>query len=514
MNTILKGVKKYQAFVLALGLFLVFSFLFESTIAFLGASLGGLVWYSFEYWKMEKWDIPLLWYWGGFLVCAMLFVASHTFPFSLTSAPLGFDTGLYRYEFLESLRALPEYFSQLFLGLPLITDVFLLFGRDISFLMQELYIGMFLVLAFVATFVAREKWGRNAALFVMFLLSISLVQWEMFEMVLYKQVFALALALYSLLLLSKRSYWCVIPLSFLVLLQPLDVVFVSAAAILSAVLCKKNDPLRPFMMKIAGGGILALVPLFFLDQVFWEQAWQVFSDGFVAFDQLEFSLKTGVFFDLKEYGSFALPVLVLGLVGVVRQIQKEGVTVFVSYAVVLLLWVVLRLFFYQRLLIQLDIIMILFAGGVLADLFQLSSKKWSRGVFVVGVILFSAPFISHVLDYRPLVSTREFDGIRQFCEDLDEGQYVMATDGRYGPWLRGYCPEQRVIAPGLFEYDLWTEDEWKAFWIDPYQVSRELFERFDDVVYVYIGDNQTRLELPRVMFREVGRGWFEISSGF
>lgn len=495
---------------LLVGIVAVLYFMFSVWMASVGSGLAVLVWGVLKELKSVKLKFSEHWYWGGVFLCFFVLILSHWYPFSLSSAPLGFDTGLYRYEFMRSIQALPGYVSQLFVGFPLVTNVFALSGFGVDFLLKEFYVGLVLLLGGIVYVVSREEHGKEAALLALFLFSTSLVQWKLFEMVLFKQLLALSFILYSLMLLSKRSYWSVLPLGFLVLLQPLDVFLVGVAFVLWSVFQIRNDESRRFLGVLSGVGVLGIALVLWMNPDFWHHAWMILKSGFMDASQLEFSLKEGVFLKLDEYGMMAMPVLVLGLIGVCRSFVQKKCSIYSSYAILVLLWVLAGLFFYKRLLIQLDLVMILFAGAVVWDLFSLMRSRIMKGVFVALIVLMSVPFFQRVSDYRPVVSEQEFQDIVSFCENLDEGQYVMASDGRYGPWLRGYCLDQRVIAPGQFEHDKWTEDEWITFWRDPYQQSRDLFSRFDDVVYVFVGDNQQRLDLPRIIFRQVGERWYEV----
>src|SRR3989337_2235506 len=59
---------------------------------------------SFPYWLI----------YGLFLIL----ILSRLYPFLLSSTPFGYATGIYRYEFWQSFSALPEFVSNIFLGLP------------------------------------------------------------------------------------------------------------------------------------------------------------------------------------------------------------------------------------------------------------------------------------------------------------------------------------------------------------------------------------------------------------
>jgi len=289
----------------------------------------------------------------------LVFIASHLYPFSLSQSPLGYDTGIYRYELWSSIQALPEYVSGLFLGLPLITDVFGLFGMPADSLISALYLLALLLVPLSMMMLAKRKWGNAEALLVLLFFTISLIQWKAYTMLLYKQIFALALIFFSFFLLHRRSYLLVIPLGFMALLQPLDAFLVGASiavfALLSIFLFKEDRKffLHLFVTGLAGGFILLLV-----DPSFWSRAWDIFYQGIADVGELEFSLQQGTFLSLADYGYQSALFFVFGMIGVLLELKSKRPTAMTIYFFLLLLWIALRFFFYQRLLIQFDAVLL------------------------------------------------------------------------------------------------------------------------------------------------------------
>ncbi|HEY97806.1 MAG TPA: hypothetical protein G4O16_06465 [Dehalococcoidia bacterium] len=74
-------------------------------------------------------------------------------------------------------------------------------------------------------------------------------------------------------------------------------------------------------------------------------------------------------------------------------------------------------------------------------------------------------------------------------ENTGENAYVLATTND-APWVLGWS-DRRVIAPGLFEWDLYEKEEWDAFFsTDDPETAKQFLERYDDPLYIYYSVNE------------------------
>jgi len=432
------------------------------------------------------------WWWG----LALVILLSRLLVFAWSSLPFGYDTGLYRYEMWQSFQALPEYVSGLFLGLPLLSSVFQLFGASIDGLLLGMPVLFSVLVGGLLVIFVKERFGSRPALIAGLLFALSLVQWQAFEMILLKQLLALGLVMLSFLLLEKRSWWVAPVLGFLVLLQPLDALFVGGAVVIMAAID------RGYWLKLLGLGVLGMGLLFLIESGFWQDALEIFQTGLLSPGDLEVSLQEGVFLGLKQYGYQASLYFALGVGGLIWTTKKEGWGLFQGYVLLVALWVFAGLFFSQRLLIQLDLALMIFAALFLEAL--MGKERW-----VVMVILGAAalPMVGHLWRFQPLISAEELANIETFCEELPEEAFIMATDSAYAPWMRGYCLDQRVIAPGMFEWNQWSKEQWVTFWRGDRQ--EELLSIYEGDLWLYIGKNQPEVLLSENTFEDLGEGWWK-----
>jgi len=455
----------------------------------------------------------LKWFFWIFLV---LLVASRAFPFFLAAAPLGYDTGIYRYELWSSFQALPGYVSQLFLGLPLLTNVPQLFGGSLDEIMTGGYVLMALLLPLSMLMVSERMWGRRGSFLVLFLFFVSLIQWKAFTMVFYKQLLALALSFYSLWLFEKRSWLVLVVIPFIALLQPLDAFLVGVSYGLYGIWSSFSSVQeRRYFFKLLLAGIVFMGGLLLLDQDFWRRAWDIFSQGILYPDLLEDSLRSGVFLSLSDYGYQTAFFFVFGMTGVVLDWkQRKRWPLLTWYFLVIFGWIAFGLFFYERLLVHLDAVLILFAGFAFSSFaYAFARDRWGK-VLLTGVVFgLFLPIILVLNRFQPSVSASELERIEQFCKTLPAGAYVAATDSFYGPWLRGYCLDQRVFGPGLFVDNRWSYPEWQAFWTGDRKKIAELLSRYESEVYFYRGEQQFQMEFDEEVFEWVEGGWWRGEEG-
>jgi len=110
--------------------------------------------------------------------------------------------------------------------------------------------------------------------------------------------------------------------------------------------------------------------------------------------------------------------------------------------------------------------------------------------FALGTFFFLG---KNVVATKPMLSNSELREIRSL-ERIEKDAYVMSMAPYYSPWLYGYS-KQKVVAPGLFEYDTrWKEDEWYKFWKENNpELRHQLLNRYQKPLYIFVGEKQKNL---------------------
>ena len=303
-------------------------------------------------------------------------------------------------------------------------------------------------------------------------------------------------------------------LFLLALLQPIDAFLLGMAIALMALYSWfKNEDAKRYFGSLCLLGVVAIAGLFFLNSSFWSQAWQIFIDGLLNPSQLESSLQSGVFIDLSQFAYQASLILIFAVIGWVWTLLKKQVTYLHFYFFVIGTWIVLQFFFYQRLLIQFDATMVAFAAVPIALI--LEKKGYGPtlnalvAVFAIGVI---GSWGVHLLQYKPALQDQELYAITSYCSQLPKESVIMATDSYYGPWLKGFCPQNTIVAPGIFD-NLWSREEWEVFWrgedVDHIQ---KLLRRYSGELYFFVGDQQLKVPFPNELLSSQNKHWWALRN--
>ena len=88
-----------------------------------------------------------------------------------------------------------------------------------------------------------------------------------------------------------------------------------------------------------------------------------------------------------------------------------------------------------------------------------------------------------------MLTDEQLKAVEWIKENTERDAYVLASSSD-APWALGWS-ERRVIAPGLFEWDSHTKDEWFSFFEskDP-QVAKEFLDVYGGSIYIYYSKNQ------------------------
>lgn len=109
---------------------------------------------------------------------------------------------------------------------------------------------------------------------------------------------------------------------------------------------------------------------------------------------------------------------------------------------------------------------------------------------VIVFCIFTMLSVSRFVYFKkPLITEQEFNGIKM-ANSFVATDYVLSLSSQYAPWLYGWT-DKKIIAPGLFENNQWTYEEWLVFWLgEDKEKIYELLFRYQKPVYLYFGDNE------------------------
>jgi len=390
------------------------------------------------------------------------------FPLTHSSIPLGYDPGFYKYTMELYASALPqipevglatwvkEMYPQ---GLFLLSDAMhVIAGTDAMRLINYLFpfLGAFLVLPLFL--VTRSLFGQRAGVIASILYAISYTQYISFTMFYFKNVPGLMFLLFAIYALEKKKYG-LMALMFAALGIFHRPEFLLFALILIPYFILHRR--RGIILAVLGTAVL-IAPFWLLR---WETNWGVLSgtiEAAVTNIQTGEGLGGGTFFGFNTY---------------------TIVSLFMISSII----VVFQLLFFRRFIIPLDIaVVILAAAGIDYTLLHKSAARRVVGLGA-GILLLVAtglPTVTVANNVRPLISEQQLGVVEWIRENTEDDAYVLAT-GYDAPWVLGWS-RRRVIAPGLFEWNVHGKDEWFSFFEtkDP-EAAREFLDVYDGPIYIY-----------------------------
>jgi hypothetical protein len=98
------------------------------------------------------------------------------------------------------------------------------------------------------------------------------------------------------------------------------------------------------------------------------------------------------------------------------------------------------------------------------------------------------PTVTAANNARPLISEEQLGAVEWIRENAEDDAYVLATSND-APWVLAWSG-RRVIAPGLFEWNVHSKDEWLSFFRakDP-EAAKEFLDVYDGPIYIYYSRN-------------------------
>ena len=422
-------------------------------------------------------------------VIFILFLVFRILPYINNPVPLGYDGGIYLYEFL----LFPNLPNWLILGFSPGLFVFAFpFAKLVppEFLLIPISILSQIVLFFSVYFVSKKIFNGKIALLNTFLFSVSLIQFRTFWFFYVKNTFALALLLPALYFLSKKK---ILPsIAFAVLLSyfhlPTFLIYLATIIILF-LFDHKNLKfyLKVFVSVIAVFSIYYL-PTFnqtilpYLIPVLQSVApYKLIATGGL-------SSGGGTFYSLPL--SFLMTVFYLhfAFLGVYLLRKEQNTKPFLIAFIILFLMVVTNFFFSLRYFIPLDLFLIFFAGYGINYFFEkYKNYKDILPFYFIVLIFFIFTFIlktaSPLITPQVLGEIKSFKGIKN--------SYVLSTSKEDNAWLLGYTNLELIAWDFGGENKYWKQNDWQDFFGNiPIERKLSLLNKLPKPLYIFINDKQ------------------------
>jgi hypothetical protein len=353
------------------------------------------------------------------LIIVLFVFAVRIIPYSNNSVPLGYDPGIYKYAmdtYIGSLPQIPEGNLSLWIkitfeqGILVLMDVMHIFTsitpQDSFLYLMPFFCAILVLPVFILT---RTIFNESIAIIASVLYAVSYTQYTAYTYLYFKNIIGLFFLLLAIYALEKRKY---ILLS--IMYAALGIYHRPEFLLFSLILI-------PYFIKNRSKGIIyATLGAAILILPFWSERLIINLEMISGVGQNLISnlqgeaVGGGTFFGPEEYKWFSLVYLPFGLIGALYVLVRKKWDAVLFYFLINGAIVVFKLFFYNRLIISLDIVLIILASAGIYYAF-LKSRDAPRYVTVAAVclLIFASGIITLESAYtsKPLINEKQLNTI-------------------------------------------------------------------------------------------------------
>ncbi|VVB55594.1 Dolichyl-phosphate-mannose-protein mannosyltransferase [uncultured archaeon] len=441
----------------------------------------------------------------GIIIIFIFVILVRLIPYSTNSIPLGYDPGYYKYAmdtYLNALPGIPEAALPLWMkqmheqGFFVLFDELHLFTGIDSMKALIYLLPFFSALLILPIFILTRKiFDDKAALIACALYAVSYTQFTAFTFMYLRNILGIFFLLLALYALEKKNY-VFIAIMFAALGIYHRPEFLIFSLILICYYLKTRDRYLIYSIILAA----FLIFPFWLPRI--ETVFPLISglsNTMIQNIQAE-PTGGGTFFDIGKYEWLSLVYLPFGFIGAFYMISKKMWNSLFFYFVINGVIIAFRLFFYNRLLIDFDIALLILASAGITCTF-LAGHKISRvtGTAFIILLLFSGgtATLQNAHDIKPLMNEDQIKAIEWIANNTDENAYILATSYD-APWVLAWG-KRKILAPGLFEWDGNGKGKWLEFLgTGNSTVAQKFLKKYNNDVYIYYSFNKfNRMNLEK-----------------
>jgi len=435
--------------------------------------------------------------WILFLVLLVFGISSIIRLFLFGDTAFGYDTGIYRhiiYSFsqLAGTPALAfSYFSNSLISI----------GFSVDAIAYGWYIGIGLLCIFLLYLFVRSISNRRIANFAAIYFAGSFVYLQFFLSYYYRNLLALFFALVCFLCLYLPKPWRLVCLLFsflfLISIHPIIALQVLGTFLYIGIMERAKYPdLLPTIM------LATIIALGINIEEFFRYITTLLNTTGAIVSSADTSVSdeyTGQFLSFSSWVRVSLPLLPFSIIGILR-LWKNNQYLIICGIISFILYII-RIPFYTRLLIILLLPIVVSAAFGIDSLIE--KKRRVLNIFLYGYsfLLLLAGFIYVILS-PPSFSQSDIINIQKIKTFVAKEDLLLLYNSADAPWVLGFSghPYDNIVAPGVFDANIWTFDDWQLFWTSPdVNVRKELIYRYDrSVVFFYI--NPTNLFSAKNIF--------------
>lgn len=447
----------------------------------------------------EKYDLPIkpVYLYLSMIVIFIFIIAVRMLPYAENSVPLGYDPGYYKYAidlYLNSLPGIPEISLPFWIkqmheqGFFVLFDTMHIFtGIDSTQALTYLFMFFSALLVLPIFILARRIFDEKTAVLAIALYAVSYTQFTAFTFMYLRNTLGLFFLLLALYAVEKKKY-VLTAFMYAALGMYHRPEFLIFSLILAGYFLKNRD------IKIVYSTFLAAI----LISPFWLPRIDVYlsmasgvSDTMIQNIQGE-SAGGGTFFDFGNYEWASLAYLPFGIIGAVYLLHRKMWNSLFFYFAINGIIVVFKLFFFKRLIIDLDVaVLILASAGIVHTFLTGRNIPRKAGIIFIFLLVVSGGMITlqKAYEVKPLMSKEQVDALEWLSGNTENDAFLLATSYD-APWALGWG-KRRVIAPGLFEWDDSGKAKWMEFLAtDNSSKADDFLKKYNSTIYIYYSFNR------------------------
>ncbi|MBP9760698.1 MAG: hypothetical protein KBD15_00455 [Candidatus Magasanikbacteria bacterium] len=424
--------------------------------------------------KRSSWIFFVLLVLYGALIISLLYFYG--------DAAFGYDTGIYRrivsdYSTATDISPVPPF------AFGYIANFFSSLGFSLDAILSGGYVAIALATFTLLYRVTEIYTSRRVALIVSILFLTSIVQFDFITWYYYRNVIAMCCLLAAVVLLHKKSHALSIPLILLTSIHPFTAMFVYVTFGIYGVVTKEHRAYLFGHLFLSGSIACVLNRAEFARyiSIFIEYAGIVRNASSTVGAELD-----GQFITTKQYIIQNIMILPFAFYGVWKYAKKY--LLWSVLILICLLGIAAELLLYKRLFILLHIPVLFFAAlglNVLYEKIQYETWRYIPVIFMIGYFTF--PIISHSKSFVPRIHQQMIIEIEQFGAAIPSQSTILSMSSEEAPWLLGFAGPHTIIAPGVFDANRWSEEEWYTFWTTKdLNIRHTLFDRYEkNSIYIF-----------------------------
>lgn len=388
------------------------------------------------------------------IIIASLFILIfllRAWPFIL-HGPFGFgyDIGIYK-KIFEDTKNFSEIFQSNYDFIP---GLLAYLGNKLqitsAFSTYYFYIFISVFLGFAIYKLTKEYFGKIVAIVALALFAVSYAQVLASEFYLFKAILGANFMLFAFYFYAKKSWWFYLFLLFTAFTQLPHILLLGSGILTASIFNLKKD------FKYNATALIVLLLSAAILLVFKNH--QIANAIYVVLQSIkkDFGFDnnfTGLFMTLRGYLKVGWPILSFSLLGLILTYNQKKILPFQISTTVVILIVFLQLFFQNRFIFEMDLMLIPFAAYAIVWIFA-KKPNFKHGFFLLLITL-SVSFYYFSTTYASL-SKAEIEALK-IIENKKDSNFVMVSNDYYSTWPSGFTGKN-VIAPAMYN-EVWTFDE-------------------------------------------------------